>query len=288
VQVNVASAPQGTTVYVTNNGTTPSSSNNIFSGAPGSTLPVNGGTLKAIACAANSCSPVAASGAYTCTQPPAATYDTIEIQIQTGNDNADQNLDIEASINGPGSTHWSGHSLCLKLSNDSSLQRNQGGTSGVGQWGYACADGASSAPSWSNGHKFDLNNTVPNMVPIKLPGPLTQQQLAASTMTISALQSGCSLSCSNWDIQAATITFTDSTGTLQPKTIAMGSFINSGWNDNNCIARLKAPSNATSVQFSLGSSSQATAPILYLTYANGNEANQIATCKDNGDGGTVP
>ena len=224
--------------------------------------------------------------AYTCAQPPApATFDTIDIQIQTGNDNADQNLDITAILDGPSSTVED--ILCLKPSNDSSLSFPQG-PAAMGKWGNCSV--SSSAPSWGNGFVFDLTTSA-GIGPIKLPHPLTPQQLAATTMRIRALQSGCSLSCSNWDIQAISVVLSDSTKNLSPTTLTIGTIVvGSGWKDSNCIARLKAPPNATAITFGLGNPSQGTPPppIMYLTYWNGNEAGQPATCQDSGDGGAVP
>jgi len=289
VQVNAAA---GTNIVVSNNGQAPSATNNVYAGSPPSSQSVpapNGETLEAIACTAGLLCSAPASATYTCpVPPPPATFDTIDMLIQTGNDNADQNLEILALMSGEGQTTPTGFTgagtLCLKPSNDSSLP----GTAAMGTWGD-CMNGNSNAPSWGNGFVFDLTNSA-GLGPIRLRHPVTPQQLSTATMEISATQSGCSLSCSNWDIQDIIVSFSDSTGRLSPTTLAIGTFVGSGWNSNNCVARLKAPPNATTIRFGLGNSSQGTPPppIMYLFYADGNEANQNAICTDNGDGGTPP
>lgn len=288
VQVN---ATAGTNIVVSNNGQRPSATNNVYAGSPPSsqTVPApTGETLEAIACSSGGlCSEPPTKATYTCYILPTPTYDTIDIAIQTGNDSAAQNLEILANFLGTKTNplFWT---LCLKPSNDSSVFS---GNAGTGQWG-TCANGASSAPSWRNGQGWDLTAAA-GIGPIKLPNPLTPAQLMATTMQIAAVQSGSGsmcMTCSNWDIQEVLVTFSSSTNPNLQTALTMGTFITSGWNDNNCIARLKAPPNATTVQFGLNNPSQLTPPIMYLTYYDGTSQEQgaVATCKDNGDGGTPP
>jgi hypothetical protein len=211
-----------------------------------------------------------ATATFSCPSGSPPTFDTIDIQIQTGNDNADQNLEILGILNSP--RVFLGN-LCLKPSNDSSVPS---GPSGPGGW-TLCANGASDAPSWGNGNVFDTGH-------IPLPTPLTPAQVAAGNLQIQSNQSPCGFSCSNWDIQTITVTFFDSTNTLPPDTaVTFGPPISSGWNSNNCLARLKTPFNATTVQFSLNGTEQ-------HTYVDGtsSEAGAVTTCTDNGDGGVPP
>jgi hypothetical protein len=286
----LVNATAGTSIVVSNNGQPPSPTNNVYAGSPPSTqtVPAPGPeTLQAIACSSGGLCSAPTSASYACAPPPPPdTFDTIDIALQTGNSPATQRLEVIAIFELPKTLFWN---LCLKPSNDSSLQS---GGAGVGQWS-ACANGASSAPTWLKGMGWDLTAAA-GIGPIKLPTPLTQKQLLNSNMTMqfALLQSGCpafSSSC-NWDIQEVTVTFSDSTNKLTPTSLTMGSFITSGWNDDNCIAKLKAPPNATTVQFGLNNQSQLTPPIMYLTYVDGTSAEQgaVATCKDNGDGGTPP
>jgi len=243
--INVTVNGTGAATYATTNGQTPSITNNIYNGSP---LTVRAQeTISAITCtAAQLCSAVA-TATYTCSAPVQHGYNTVGFTIQTGNDNADQNLDIEAT--------FAGTSICLKATNN--LPN-----------GFSAPCAYSNAPTWNNGQQVTIPTTTLNsLVPAG----------AIPMMSISAKQGGCSLSCSNWDLQAITINLTDSTGFLPPITTTYGTFIGSGWNDNNCIARLKAPSNATTITFSLTGTPS-------MTYADGNssERGQATTCKNNG------
>ena len=83
--------------------------------------------------------------------------------------------------------------------------------------------------------------------------------------------------CDNWDIQGITVTVSDVTGRLPPKTLTQ--LLNTPLSGDNCIARLKAPlPNATKVRFALDGTGLSTyadgAP-----FVNGHPSN----CKNNGD-----
>jgi hypothetical protein len=71
------------------------------------------------------------------------------------------------------------------------------------------------------------------------------------TITITSLQSGCSLSCDNWDLQGISIVLSDSENKLGPVTLLNVSNPEDSNNNDNCIARLRAPPNASSVTYNL-------------------------------------
>jgi hypothetical protein len=207
------------------------------------------------------------SGRFTqefCVAQALGVYDIIDIQIQTGNDNADANLEILANL-----SNTNEGNLCLKPSSDTSLPK---GNANINEFGDRCAN-SSSAPSWNNGARI-------NTKAVKLKTKLTASQVSTSSLGISATQSPCELSCSNWDLQAISVTFTDSAGKSPPINRMFGQFTND-WNDSNCVARLKAPPNSTAVLFSLDGSDT-------HTYVDGKSAGWVTTCKDNGDGGSPP
>jgi hypothetical protein len=199
-----------------------------------------------------------------CVAQAPALYDTIDIEIQTGNDNADANLEILANL-----SNTNEGNLCLKPSSDTSLPP---GSANTNEFGNRCAN-FSSAPSWNNGEIINTNA-------VKLPTPLTASQVSASFLGISAIQSSCELSCSNWDLQAITVTFTSAAGLPLIQRV-FGTMGANDWTDNNCVARLKAPPNSTAVLFSLDGSDT-------HTYVDGKSAGWVTTCKDNGDGGSRP
>jgi hypothetical protein len=194
-----------------------------------------------------------------------ALYDTIDITIQTGDDNADANLEILANL-----SNTDEGNLCLKPSSDTSLPK---GNANINEFGNSCAN-SSSAPSWNNGEI-----TITN--PVKLKTKLTASQVSASSLGITAIQSPCELSCSNWDLQAIKVTFRDSAGKFPAINRPFGDMGTKDWNDKNCMARLKAPPNSTAVLFSLDGSGT-------HTYVDGKSAGWVTTCKDNGDGGAAP
>jgi hypothetical protein len=193
-----------------------------------------------------------------------ALFDTIDVTLQTGNDNADSNLEILANL-----SNTDEGNLCLKPSSDTSLPP---GNANINEFGNRCAN-SSSAPSWNNGQTTTTND-------VKLKTKLKASQVSASSLGISAIQSSCGLSCSNWDLQAIRVTFLDSACKFFPINRVIGSFT-SDWNDSNCVARLKAPPNSTAVLFGLNGSNT-------HTYVDGKSAGWITTCQDNGDGGSRP
>jgi hypothetical protein len=74
----------------------------------------------------------------------------------------------------------------------------------------------------------------------------------------------------NWDIQGVTVTLTDSAGTASTPLS-----LSTPLNGNNCIARLRASPNSTTVTFGLNGSAS-------HVYADGNAAGRTTTCANNG------
>lgn len=158
--------------------------------------------------------------------PP--TFDRVQISITTGNDNADSNLELIATFSGQK------RSICLKpstsLSPDGICSNGNGAHDQNGQ------------DTW--------NNFTGNVQGFTLDTP--QASAAAfKTLTITSLQSSCGLSCSNWDLQAIRVVVSDSSKKLKAITLLnVANAVNSNNNDN-CIARLRAPPNVNSVTYKL-------------------------------------
>ena len=182
------------------------------------------------------------------------TFDRVSISLTTGHDNAGSGVEITGMLSGQSSP------ICLKPS--TSLP----------------SDGICSNGSGATDHND--KNTWDNWAISTQLFPLDTQQTSAAgfgTIDITLLQSGCGLSCDNWDIQGITITAIDSTGTLPPTSLI--GMLNPN-NGDNCIARLKGAPNATIVRFGLNGTNT-------HIYVNGtaSETGQTTNCKNNGDGG---
>lgn len=201
-----------------------------------------------------------------------SSYDQVTFQIQTGNDNADSNLEIYAGFADAGgilnfNTLSPGqNAFCLKES------------TGIG---YGPCQFGPNAPTFNNGQ-------IVTVGPLSMPTPLSPSSPAAvPVMFLSILQPLCGSNssglipapCSNWDLQAITATLSASKGIAAPFTRTYGTFLqHGGWTDSNCIARLKAPPNATTIAFTLTGTPS-------MTYVDGTSSEQghATACKNNGD-----
>jgi hypothetical protein len=184
------------------------------------------------------------------TGPPV--YDRVAITLTTGNDNAESKVEITGNLSGQT------NSLCLKPSTDLAPD-------GI------CANG----PGAKDQHGKD---TWDNWSVSPLTFPLDTPQTSPAgfgSITITLRQTGCSTSCDNWDIQGIKVTAVDSTLNLPSVTLID---MSNPPNGDNCIARLKAPPNATTVRFTLDGTSG-------HVYVDGTSSEQGATttCKNNGD-----
>jgi hypothetical protein len=259
-------AAAGSTIYLTTNGQSPSPAGPAYTGAPFSVTP--GETLKAIACYKKpvpdaTCCSAAATVIYACAPPPS--YDTIQFVIQTGDDGADAGLEIDAA--------FAGNSFCLKQSNQSSLPALA-----------PCQGSNPNAPAWVNGQGVvicsDTGGTTAGTPqchgPVALMSPLPGTS-AVPAVQISIRQTSCSLSCNNWDIQGIKVTISNSKGSLPPITRTYGSIISTSWTSSNCIARLKAPPNATTISFTITGTPS-------MTYFDGtaSEQGEATSCANNG------
>ncbi|MGB7151167.1 MAG: hypothetical protein WBD45_18555 [Terriglobales bacterium] len=200
------------------------------------------------------CSPQAAGQAW----------DSVEIQIRTGNDDASHDSEVTATIAGQSAP------ICLKPSTSSNL---------VGD--PICTQNSSNATDQQG------NNSWNNFTNSDQTFPLSPTETAASafsTMTITLTNADPQCGnfghegCDNWDIEGVSVTVFNSQGSTPPRTnlLTIGNL--SGGSSDDCLARLKSPqnSNATAVTFGLdGSDSH--------VYANGKEAGTITGCKNNGD-----
>ena len=200
------------------------------------------------------CSPQAAGQAW----------DSVEIQIRTGNDDASHDSEVTATIAGQSAP------ICLKPSTSSNL---------VGD--PICTQNSSNATDQQG------NNSWNNFTNSDQTFPLSPTETAASafsTMTITLTNADPQCGnfghegCDNWDIEGVSVTVFNSQGSTPPRTnlLTIGNL--TGGSSDDCLARLKSPqnSNATAVTFGLdGSDSH--------VYANGKEAGTITGCKNNGD-----
>jgi hypothetical protein len=195
--------------------------------------------------------------------PPS--FDRMEVTLTTGNDDAGDGLEIAATVAGQTLP------LCLKPST--------GALTPPGR----CSDG----PGAADQHGLDtwINWNVSQQV-FALDTPQTSAA-AFKTFTITARQAGCDLSCDNWDIQGLRVRVFDSAD-IDPDThaVVLADISNPRAGDpDNCLARLKAPPNATTVAFGLDPANPSGVSHVY-TDGTGTEMMQPATtCKNNGDGG---
>jgi hypothetical protein len=188
-------------------------------------------------------------------------YDLVEVETITGNDDAGSGTEITAHFL---VDRWSGSpahtvqdiSQCLKPT-----------SSTTGSWIDHVCDGSSASNSWSKGTTNGQS----------LHAPFAQDLATGSgNIDIKLLQQSCSSFCDNWNLQGIIVRLwaSDITGppTAGPTLLVMG---NGG--GGNCIAKLKAPPNATTVRFSLDFNAS-------HVYVDGTSAEQgqTTTCKNNG------
>jgi hypothetical protein len=156
---------------------------------------------------------------YPLPPPPAQRSQTaVTITIQTGNDNAADYTELQAKLAGA-------VSICLKPSNTTDASP-----------GGVCPNGPG-APEWANGvtvtQTFSLS---PSLV------------LDNSTIEIDLFEHNSGTNGSdNWDIQGIAVVGTDSQGPLNLLQVFVP------LNGDNCMARLKASPNPSSVTYALSS-----------------------------------
>jgi hypothetical protein len=193
-------------------------------------------------------------------------FDSIEIVIRTGNDDARSDSEVTATIPGQAS------GICLKPSQNSGLSGDpvctQNGSGATDQQGHS---------TWDN---FTNSDQV-----FKLPTTETAAS-GFSTMTVIFTNSDPSCDsfthqgCDNWDIEGITVSVFNSQGPTPARTTLLNLGNLSGGSGDDCLARLKSPHNrnAMSVTFGLdGSGSH--------VYGDGKFAGNTTNCKNNGDGG---
>lgn len=198
---------------------------------------------------------------FTLVPTPTCFFDQIEIQGETGYDNADRNLAISASVAGQIGE------LCIKTSNDPSIVPPTFLNMPIGSTWAGCPAGQPNS-SFAVGSTFDTGK-----VTLRNPQPLS----GFSNMVIRSVQSGCIASCANWALQAVTVTVSNSSGLIPPMVL---SNIPSAGNPNgdNCVAYFKAPPNATEVKFNLNG----TTPLSTWVDGTSSEMGTATSCKDNG------
>jgi hypothetical protein len=148
--------------------------------------------------------------------PPQRSQTSVQITIQTGNDNAADYTELQAKLAGA-------VSICLKPSNTTDASP-----------GGVCPNGPG-APEWANGaivtQTFSLS---PSLV------------LDNSTIEIDLFEHNSGTNGpDNWDIQGVTVTGFDSQGSLSLLQISVP------LNGDNCMARLKGSPNPSSVTYAL-------------------------------------
>jgi hypothetical protein len=182
--------------------------------------------------------------------PPPPTIPTVikaKITVQTGNDDARSDTELQATINGE-------PAFCLKPSNNANSDGvcNNGGS----------AHDQNGNQSWNN---FTSSAQTFNLV---TPQPLS----AINSLSISLFEHNSGFeSDDNWDIQGITVVLTDTTGATH--TVINISNPNNG---NNCIARLKGSPNSTTVAFGLNGTSS-------HVYVGGKANGAVTNCSNNGD-----
>ncbi len=274
--VNVTDSTPGTEMLLNTNGGSVSWNNHQYLG-PFAPQTVSSNTSFNAAAVIPGSNPPAtinvssdASANYTCVTPPPTPYNKLTLMITTGNDGINSDSSVNMVVQGPG---FSGSPLCLK------------GSSGP------CPAGS---PSVSQNTPIS-GNTWPSseFTVVEIPvTPMTaaQAQSFAGSLEIT-LQNGDSScgnfgheGCDNWRIQSISASFDSATPSRAPSINLLTLNGPSNASDDNCEIFLKAPPNATTVQLSLGGNTNS------HTYMNGTSAENgiITTCKDNGDGGSVP
>jgi hypothetical protein len=180
-------------------------------------------------------------------------YDGLLVNVTTGKDDAGDGTEITARLSVQGQVV----DMCLKPSTS------------TGPWYDPVCNGSGATHSWAKWQSTP---------PMQFSTVFAQAVAGGSgTIDLKLSQHSCQTFCDNWDIQAISVKLTDSTSNSAPMTVL------DMWNPHqgdNCIARLKASPNATTVRFSLdGTNSH--------VYVDGTSAEQgqTTTCKNNGDNG---
>jgi hypothetical protein len=173
---------------------------------------------------------------------------SIDVTFQTGGDDARADTELQLQVAGQPTTD------CLKPSNNASPDA-------------VCANGGSARDQ--NGKQGWDNFTTDGPQTFALPSPTTA--LTSMNVTLISHNNGTEGD-DNWDIQSALVVGTRRNGTTQ----TLLNLSSSG----DCVARLKAAPNATTVTFTLDGTNG-------HVYANGKagEIGQVTTCTNNGDGG---
>ena len=182
-----------------------------------------------------------------CAGPPPS-WDQLQIDIMTGEDEARSSSEITADvIVGTSIQH-----VCLKPSD--SLP-----SAGL------CPNGPG-APGWSRGSAVSIFFTVP-----------AQTSLTGFATLLIKLAQGPCFGCTsdNWNIEAIKVTARDTSKVAPPRVLldlGSGGRINA----DSCVARLKDAPNATMVTFSLSPGMNS------HVYADGNAKGLTTTCMNNG------
>lgn len=182
------------------------------------------------------------------TAPPPA-WDSIEFQIRTGNDNAQDGSEVTASVAGQNAA------FCLKPSTSSSMVDfvcPQNGSGAKDQQGNS---------TWNNFTNSDQTFSL---------SPTESSTSSFSTVTVSFRNN----SGDNWDIEGISVTVFNSKGPTPPRTTLINIGNLTGGSSDDCLARLKTPSDSTQATFGMDGSH---------VYADGKAAGQITNCKNNGD-----
>jgi hypothetical protein len=195
---------------------------------------------------------------------PTTNFDTVVINIQTGTDDARGDSQIAATMSGQSA------GFCLKPSTNAALANSL--CPGAGP-GATDKNGMNSWGSWSQ------NNQI-----FSLSSP---QSAASGFGTIDILfaegDSSCGNfgheGCDNWDLQGITVAVFDSHSFQQPPPTTILLNMSNPQNGDNCIARFKAPPNATGVRFSL----DGTNTHIYINGTSKEIGEPATGCKNNGD-----
>jgi Protein of unknown function (DUF3443) len=185
-------------------------------------------------------------------QPPPM-FDTVEMSLATGGDNAGSGVEITGKLTIEGETV----DVCLKPSTS------------TGAWLDPICNQSNLPNSWGSGF---LTTVVANTS--------LAQTLAghAGSLTISLRQPGCQTFCDNWNLQGITVAIQKSATLRGSKQSLVLLDIPASPNNNNCIARLKVSPNATQVKFNLNGSATTGQYVDGTTQEKG----EVATCQNNG------
>ena len=261
VQVTAAS---GTIIYAINwkpfPHARPSPSNYAYSGSSPLSLPPienNGNSFEAVACDVHNVCSADIRADYGC----GSAYDTADIVITTGGDDAGGKLEIYAQFGAPQNVGQPLQDFCLKRSSENWSSPENSGSSEKCRSGQ---DDNVSADGWAEGFVFRKT--------LELDPPIRIEDFASETtlLTIYADQPSCETFCDNWNLQAITVTLRDSTGNSSQITPL---------NIENCVARLKALPNAPAVQFTLDSINKH----YYIFSQKPSENFTTSNCQNNGD-----